>query len=156
MQMNYNPYQQQQQPMNYNPVFANYPQIAQNIPQRIQPEPQGIMGKIVQNAEMITANDVPLNGSVAFFPKQDLSEIYAKSWTADGVIRTMTFKPIQNEEVGNLSTESTESQIGAILNVTDGLEKTLNEIVSKIDNLEKNLAKPATKTRSSSAKKEDE
>ena len=155
MQMNYNPYQQQQQTMNYNPVFTNYPQIAQNIPQRIQPEPQ-IMGKIVQNAEMITANDVPLNGSVAFFPKQDLSEIYAKSWTADGVIRTMTFKPIQNEEVSNLSTESTESQIGAILNVTDGLEKTLNEIVSKIDNLEKNLSKTATKTRSSSAKKEDE
>lgn len=153
MQMNYNPYQQQ--PMNYNPVFTNYPQMTQNIPQRIQQEPQ-IMGKIVQNAEMITANDVPLNGSVAFFPKQDLSEIYAKSWTADGVIRTMTFKPIQNEEVGNLSTESTESQIGAILNVTDGLEKTLNDIVSKIDNLEKNLAKPATKTRSSSAKKEDE
>lgn len=153
MQMNYNPYQQQ--PMNYNPVFTNYPQIAQNIPQRIQQEPQ-IMGKIVQNAEMITANDVPLNGSVAFFPKQDLSEIYAKSWTADGVIRTMTFKPIQNEEVSNLSTESTERQIGEILNVTDGLEKTLNEIVSKIDNLEKNLAKPATKTRSSSAKKEDE
>lgn len=153
MQMNYNPYQQQ--PMNYNPVFTNYPQIAQNIPQRIQQEPQ-IMGKIVQNAEMITANDVPLNGSVAFFPKQDLSEIYAKSWTADGVIRTMTFKPIQNEEVSNLSTEITESQIGAILDVTDGLEKTLNEIVSKLDNLEKNLSKPATKTRSSSAKKEDE
>lgn len=156
MQMNYNPYQQQQQPMNYNPVFANYPQMAQNIPQRIQPEPQGIMGKIVQNAEMITANDVPLNGSVAFFPKQDLSEIYAKSWTADGVIRTMTFKPAQNEEVSNSPTESTESQIGAILNVTDGLEKTLNEIVSKIDNLEKNLAKPAAKTRSSSVKKEAE
>ena len=154
MQMNYNPYQQQ--PMNYNPVFTNYPQIAQNIPQRIQPEPQGIMGKIVQNAEMITANDVPLNGSVAFFPKQDLSEIYAKSWTSDGVIRTMTFKPIKNEEVSNLLTESTESQIEAILDVTDGLEKTLNEIVSKIDNLEKNLTKPATKTRNSSAKKEDE
>ena len=151
MQMNYNPYQQQ--PMNYNPVFTNYPQIAQNIPQRIQPEPQGIMGKIVQNAEMRTANDVPLNGSVAFFPKQDLSEIYAKSWTADGVIRTMTFKPIQNEEVSNLSAEITESQIGAILDVTDGLEKTLDEIVSKIDNLE---TKPATKTRNSSAKKEDE
>ena len=49
MQMNYNPYQQQQQPMNYNPVFANYPQMAQNISQRIQQEPQ-IMGKIVQNA----------------------------------------------------------------------------------------------------------
>ena len=154
MQMNYNPYQQQ--PMNYNPVFTNYPQIAQNIPQRIQQEPQGIMGKIVQNAEMITANDVPLNGSVAFFPKQDLSEIYAKSWTADGVIRTMTFKPIQNEEVSNSSTEITESQIEAILDVTDGLEKTLNEIVCKIDNLEKNLTKPATKTRNSSAKKEDE
>ena len=150
MQMNYNPYQQN----SYNPTYPVYP--TPSFTQRIQPEPQGIMGKIVQNAEMITANDVPLNGSVAFFPKQDLSEIYAKSWTADGVIRTMTFKPIQNEEVSNLSTESTESQIGAILNVTDGLEKTLDEIVSKIDNLEKNLTKPATKTRNSSAKKEDE
>ena len=130
MQMNYNPYQQQQHPMNYNPVFTNYPQIAQNIPQRIQPEPQGIMGKIVQNAEMITANDVPLNGSVAFFPKQDLSEIYAKSWTADGVIRTMTFKPIQNEEVSNLSTESTESQIGAILNVTEMVAEDITTIIA--------------------------
>ena len=148
--MNYNPYQQN----SYNPTYPVYP--TPSFTQRIQPEPQGIMGKIVQNAEMITANDVPLNGSVAFFPKQDLSEIYAKSWTADGVIRTMTFKPIQNEEVSNLSTESTESQIGAILNVTDGLEKTLNEIVCKIDNLEKNLTKQATKTRNSSAKKEDE
>ena len=68
----------------------------------------------------------------------------------------MTERRIKNEEVSNLSNEITESQIGAILDVTDGLENTLNEIVCKIDNLEKNLTKPATKTRNSSAKKEDE
>lgn len=67
---NYNPYIQQQR---------GYQQ--QEIPvQQYQPVQQqiGINGKVIQTVENITANDVPMDGSVAFFPKNDLSEIYAK------------------------------------------------------------------------------
>ena len=52
---------------------------------------QSVNGKIVPAMENINPNDVPMDGSVAFFPKQDLSEIYVKSWNADGTIRTITF-----------------------------------------------------------------
>lgn len=61
-----------------------------------QPMPQqiaGINGRIVQAVENINANEVPMDGSMAFFPKQDMSEIYVKGWNADGTINTIVYKP---------------------------------------------------------------
>ena len=61
-----------------------------------QPMPQqiaGINGRIVQAVENINANEVPMDGSMAFFPKQDMSEIYVKGWNADGTIKTIVYKP---------------------------------------------------------------
>ena len=59
---------------------AQQPQQAQ---QQFQQMPMGISGRVVPNAEAIAANDVPMDGSVAFFPMQDMSQILAKSWNAD-------------------------------------------------------------------------
>lgn len=59
-----------------------------------QPMPQqiaGINGRIVQAVEDINANEVPMDGSMAFFPKQDMSKIYVKGWNADGTIRTIVY-----------------------------------------------------------------
>lgn len=65
------------------------PQIQQPMPQQIA----GINGRIVQAVENINANEVPMDGSMAFFPKQDMSEIYVKGWNADGTINTIVYKP---------------------------------------------------------------
>lgn len=65
------------------------PQIQQPMPQQIA----GINGRIVQAVENINANEVPMDGSMAFFPKQDLSEIYVKGWNANGTINTIVYKP---------------------------------------------------------------
>ena len=65
------------------------PQIQQPMPQQIV----GINGRIVQAVENINANEVPMDGSMAFFPKQDMSEIYVKGWNADGTINTIVYKP---------------------------------------------------------------
>lgn len=65
------------------------PQIQQPMPQQIA----GINGRVVQAVENINANEVPMDGSMAFFPKQDMSEIYVKGWNADGTIRTIVYKP---------------------------------------------------------------
>lgn len=151
MQIN-NPYQQPA--MNYNPGYAAYQynpmanmqryqqsdtQIQQQIPQfQQQQQVIGINGKIVAAVENITANDVPMDGSVAFFPKQDLSEIYVKGWNADGTIRTIVYKPYtepsNNTTVNSmggtekskfdLSEESTE----VLMNRFDSLENRLSEI----------------------------
>lgn len=61
----------------------------QAMPQQIA----GINGRIVQAVENINANEVPMDGSMAFFPKQDLSEIYVKGWNANGTINTIVYKP---------------------------------------------------------------
>ena len=88
----YNPYQ-------YNPVqrFQEQQlpqQPVQQVPQQQNLQTQaGINGRMVAAVEQIAANDVPMDGSVAFFPKQDLTEIYAKQWGADGSIKTVVYKP---------------------------------------------------------------
>lgn len=97
------PYQQPM--MNYTPNYGAYQYNPMASYQRYQqPEPtQGISGRVVQAVETINPNEVPMDGSVAFFPKQDLTEIYAKSWNADGTIRTLTFKPALNGKTDILS-----------------------------------------------------
>ena len=101
-----NPYQPQM--MNYTPSYNPYPynpmqrfqeqqlpqQPVQQVPQQQNLQIQaGINGRMVATVEQIAANDVPMDGSVAFFPKQDLTEIYAKQWGADGSIKTVVYKP---------------------------------------------------------------
>ena len=67
----YYPYQYQQPRYD---LQQNQPLFNQQ--QSIQPQQQaGLNGKVVQAVEQITANDVPMDGSVAVFPKQDMSEI---------------------------------------------------------------------------------
>lgn len=87
------PYQQPM--MNYTPNYGAHQYNPMASYQRYQqPEPtQGISGRVVQAVENINANEVPMDGSMAFFPKQDMSEIYVKGWNADGTINTIVYKP---------------------------------------------------------------
>lgn len=75
----------------------------QAMPQQIA----GINGRVVQTVENINANEVPMDGSMAFFPKQDMSEIYVKGWNADGTIKTIVYKPYtapkDNQTVNSMS-----------------------------------------------------
>ena len=94
-----NSYMQSQNPyMDRMNFLQNYQQSLQQQPMQMnqQPMPQqiaGINGRIVQTVENINANEVPMDGSMAFFPKQDMSEIYVKGWNANGTINTIVYKP---------------------------------------------------------------
>lgn len=135
-------YQQYQQA--YNPI-----QNIQRFQQPQQPEQiqQGIFGKVVQSQDSIVANDVPMNGSVAFFPKSDLSEIYAKQWSADGTISTMVFKPIQNNNPNKLSQDTEKLKIGLSDEATEIFNKHFDTLFSKMEELEKKIdEKSLTKT----------
>jgi hypothetical protein len=135
-------YQQYQQA--YNPM-----QNIQRFQQPQQPEQiqQGIFGKVVQSQDSIVANDVPMNGSVAFFPKSDLSEIYAKQWSADGTISTMVFKPIQNDNHNKLSQDTEKLKIGLSDEATEIFNKHFDTLFSKMEELEKKIdEKSLTKT----------
>lgn len=132
---NYQPNMQMQQPQ---------PTAQQNMP--------GINGKVVPGVENITANDVPMDGSVAFFPRQDMQEIYAKSWNADGTIRTIVYKPISEP---NLSDGTNTSQ-NNFNSINEDVRTLREEMTNRFDALEKYLFNSTSKTTKSStrAKKE--
>ena len=144
--MQMNPYQISQT-NSYVPQYQSYQQAynpMQNIqrfqqPQQFEQMQQGIFGKVVQSQDSIVANDVPMNGSVAFFPKSDLSEIYAKQWSADGTISTMVFKPIQNDNPNKLSQDTEKLKIGLSDEATEIFNKHFDTLFSKIEELEKKI-----------------
>lgn len=148
MQPYVNPYylQQNQQgyPQYYNPlaqVQNRAIDYQQNMPNTYQQNQivQGINGKIITEISQITANDVPMDGSVAFFPKQDLSEVYAKSWNADGTIRTVTYKPVLDNEPKNVPTDTEKLKCDLSDEATQGIMDKFEEISDRLGQLEKSL-----------------
>ena len=146
--------QYMQQPRFQQP--AQPEQTAQQQMVQQQPFQRVINGMMVSSADNITADCVPMDGSAAFFPKYDLSEIYVKNWCADGTIRTLTFKPISEPQTGNLSKSEPESNLGLSDAITGLFESKFNELSEKIDRLEQSMTKPMAKSRSSMTKKDGE
>ena len=126
--------QPQQQFYNQAAALQQYQQ-----PSYMQQAAQRINGRVVQSADMITANDVPMDGSVAFFPTQDLSEIYAKSWDANGKIVTRLFKPVLADNTNKLSSETEKLKFDLSENVAEVFEKHFATLFSKIEELEKKI-----------------
>lgn len=155
-----NPYMQPQNPyMDRMNFLQNYQQNLQQplVPTSMsganqQAMPQqivGINGRIVQAVENINANEVPMDGSVAFFPKQDLTEIYAKSWNADGTIRTLTFKPVLNDKTNILSGDTEKLEFDLSEKATEGIMAKLNELSEKIEQLSLGTQRKISRTQSS-------
>ena len=118
-------------------------------------QPIGLKGKMVDTVEQITANDVPMDGSVAIFPKKDMSEIYLKSWTPNGTIATVVFKPALDEQTNSVSAQP-EMKIGMDNEVTEVFMQRFDELKTKLEELEQSMTKPMTKTTTSRIKKESE
>ena len=142
----YSPYQTQQR-------FQQSDQMAQpQVPVMQQPiQARGLNGMIVPSVDKVTADCVPMDGSAAFFPKQDLSEIYVKNWCADGTIRTLTFKPVFEGGGANGNNSPTAKENTEI---TEVFQKRFDELVSKIEELEKTVTGSASKKVAPVAKRE--
>ena len=89
--------------------------------------PAMIPGRLVANADEITPQEVPMDGSVSLFPQNDYSCIYAKTWTKEGTIATMKFVPEQPQNA-----EQQKSP----------LEMRLDSIDQRLAALDKKLNKP--------------
>ena len=112
-----------------------------------QAQTQGIIGRVVNDFAEITANDVPMNGSAAFFPKADGSELQVRSWASNGTIQTIVYRPIQLESAEQ-GTNIPQNDFTAL---NDGIKAFREEILTRLDSIEKSVAKPTT----SRAKKGD-
>lgn len=139
-----NPYQQNfSQPMQMqNPYIDRMAQMQyqQNFQQQVQQQPQGLICKPVGDASNVSPNDVPMDGNPAVFPKNDFTEIYVKSWTPNGTIQTVVYRPVQpeNQSEGtnpqmdfNALNEDVRALREDIKDVRDMIEKSMGGTVVK-------------------------
>lgn len=119
-----NPYYMQQ-PMTtpqYQPQANEY---MQNIQPSAYQKPITLQGKSVDNIEVVKATDIPLDGSVSYFPLVDGSAIVTKQLQPDGTSRMIVYKPVETQQPRQVEVQETY--------IT---EKELDEKLSKLDNKE--------------------
>ena len=156
--MQYNPYY-----LNYNPGYApNYmaPQMnrlqqlenqyqnynspnMQNMNNNIQNmgnNPMILQGKAVDSIDVVKAMDVPLDGSVTYFPKTDGSAIFTKQLLADGTSKINIYelnnknntKIIENNNIVKPELEKIREDLNNLQAKTDA---NINIVLQKIDEL---------------------
>ena len=91
----FNPYYQQRfqnvdQPQQ--PMMTTYQQPIQLT------KPTNLLGKSVDNIDVVKAMDIPLDGSISYFPLTDGSAIVSKQLQNDGTSKMVIYKPTQEEK----------------------------------------------------------
>jgi hypothetical protein len=89
----FNPYYPQQRFNNTEqPVMTQYQQPVQLT------KPTYLLGKSVDNIDVVKATDIPLDGSISYFPLTDGSAIVSKQLQNDGTSKMVIYKPTQEEK----------------------------------------------------------
>ena len=112
---------------NYNPYFGQ--QMPQQPIQRMQQpitqpmQSMGLQGKSVDSIEVVKAMDIPLDGSISYFPLTNGTAIVTKQLQMDGTSKTVIYEPIKTES-------QTTTQI-----TIDDLKEDINSIKLGLEDL---------------------
>lgn len=108
--------------MNYGNQYYQPQQMQQPVqqpiqPQTAQPAPQSfvkplmLQGKSVDNIEVVKATDIPLDGSISYFPLVDGTAIVTKQLLMDGTSKLTVYKPVEGNENVELPKYITEKDL---------------------------------------------
>ena len=103
---NQNPY--------FNPYFNTQPQPVRPAPMRYN---SGLQGKSIDNLEVVKAMDIPLDGSISYFPLVDGTAIVTKQLQQDGTSKITIFKPMEAEEATSVKYATIEDIENRINNI---------------------------------------
>ena len=96
-----NPYYNQGQRFQPMPMqqIGNQP-MTQPYIQPVQPTTTqvGLLGKSVESMDVVKAMDIPLDGSISYFPLTDGSAIVTKQLQSDGTSKMVVYKPEKEEK----------------------------------------------------------
>lgn len=130
----YNPYFQQQR-------FQNNEQNQQPMMTTYQPpiqltKPTTLLGKSVDNIDVVKAMDIPLDGSISYFPLTDGSAIVSKQLQNDGTSKIIVYKPFKEdkkEEIQFATLDDIQEAINDIdLSDIQDLKDEIKEIKKKL------------------------
>ena len=93
----YNPYYQQQrfqnmEQSNQQPMMTTYQPPIQMT------KPTTLLGKAVESIDVVKATDIPLDGSISYFPLTDGSAIVSKQLQNDGTSKIVVYKPTKEDK----------------------------------------------------------
>ena len=93
------------------------------------------LGKMVDSIDVVKATDIPMDGNAYYFPKADGTEVYCKQWLQNGTTRILTFKPVLEDNLNNVSSDTEKLKISLSDEVTDVFMKRFDELEKRIDDL---------------------
>lgn len=106
-----------------------------------QPTSNGLLGKLVDSVDVVKSMDIPLDGSVSYFPLTDGSAIVSKQLQADGTSKTTIYRPINDEniELPKYATlDDIKKEINNIdLSDIDDLKEEIRELKKQLKDLKK-------------------
>lgn len=127
-----------------NPYYPTYPTPSYIPNSTFSPniQPSLINGRPVESSDEITAGEVPLNGSLAVFPKNDGSIIYVKSTNGNGTIDTRYYVPAPDNFVEHSGSSSDQTE--PTISNQDILAAIVN-LKSQVDDIQKFVKRRSNK-----------
>lgn len=106
-------------------------------------KPTGLQGKSVDNIEVVKATDIPLDGTISYFPLTDGTAIVTKQLMPDGSSRTMVYKPIEEEKAEEMPRFVTENELNEKINIinNDELKEDIKTIKKEIESITDDIKK---------------
>lgn len=102
------------------------------------PAPKNFHGYFIQSEDQIVPKSIPMDGSIAFFPYQNLSKIVIKQWDANG-INTLTYVPVQTN-TGNTQPQEQQSNNGDMLPLNPTVSQRPDPFMETLQNINNGLA----------------
>lgn len=123
------------------PMEQQYAQYNQQ-PQPMFKQQINLQGKSVDSIDVVKAMDIPLDGSISYFPLTDGSAIVSKQLLQDGSSKTIIYKPINEKEVTNIPKYITEEELEEkIKNVNnDNIKNDIKDLKRKVEDLSEDIA----------------
>ena len=121
----YNPYNRYAtQPLTSQPMeMSMHPQTT---PQMALNRQNILYGKQVDNLEVVKATDIPLDGSISYFPLVDGSAIVTKQLGLNGASKIIVYKPTETEEPEKVEYATTDD--------VNELRNEIKELKDKLEN----------------------
>lgn len=134
MYNNYNPYfNQQQRPIQQQ--FDFQPTTTPYIPQTMPTMAKNnvIQGKSVDSIDVVKATEIPMDGSISYFPLSDGTAIVTKQLQMDGTSKIVVYKPVEESQKEQIVYVTKEELDKAIKNfdmsdITDEIKELKKEI----------------------------
>ena len=140
----FNPYYQQQrfqnveQP-NQQPIMTTYQPPIQMT------KPTTLLGKAVESIDVVKATDIPLDGSISYFPLTDGSAIVSKQLQNDGTSKIVVYKPTKEDKKESIqfaTLDDIQEAIGEIdLSDIQDLKDEIKEIKKQLKELKPKKSK---------------